>query len=121
MSDLQVTQNAALRITTGCVRSTRIEHLHAEAKVLPLKDHMDMRGTQFFAAVSEQEHPCHHLHNPAPSPRTLHNTPAAHFGNLLDEVQDTPPGRLSERAHIHKYFVEKRLSAAPNNSILGVR
>ena len=40
MQVLQWTQNAALRIATGCVRSTPVAHLHAELKVLPLEDHL---------------------------------------------------------------------------------
>ena len=35
-TSLQRTQISALRITTGCVRSTLIPHLHAESHVLPL-------------------------------------------------------------------------------------
>ena len=39
----QKTQNAALRFATGCTRSTPVQHLHNECKVLPLRLHMDMR------------------------------------------------------------------------------
>jgi len=45
MKVIQWTQNAALRIATGCVRSTPMIHLYAETRALPIKDHLDMRGT----------------------------------------------------------------------------
>ena len=45
MQVLQRTQNSALRIATGCTRSTPTAHLHAETKVLPLKDYLELRGT----------------------------------------------------------------------------
>ena len=49
---LQRVQNSDLRIATGCTKSTPIPHLHAETKVLPVKNHLDMRGTQFYAAAA---------------------------------------------------------------------
>ena len=75
MLALQRTQSAALRIATGCVRSTPIPHLHAETKVLPLKEHTDMRGVQFFAGATSDQHPCSHHHNPiGDKPELAHHT-----------------------------------------------
>merc|ERR1719259_1400575 len=45
LNKLQVTQNTALRIATGCTQTTPIPHPHRETQVLPLKQHMLMRGT----------------------------------------------------------------------------
>ena len=52
MQTVKRTQNAAFRIVTECVRSTPVAHLHAESKVLPIRDHLDMRGMQIYAAAS---------------------------------------------------------------------
>ena len=76
MTSLQRTQNSALRIATGSVRSTPTPHLHAESHVLPLREHTDMRGLQFFCASRAEEHPCNHLHHPVQNRRSLRNTPA---------------------------------------------
>ena len=38
LNKLQITQNSALRLATGCTKDTNIQHLHEETKVLPLKD-----------------------------------------------------------------------------------
>ena len=48
MQVMQRTQNFALRIATDCTRSTPTAHLHAETRVLPLKDYLELRGTQIF-------------------------------------------------------------------------
>ena len=77
-----------------------------------------MRGTQFFAAASVQEHPCHHLHSPIVTRRALHSTPASHFRALRALSLPTPPQR-SEKAWIHEVFVARYLAAAQPNSILG--
>lgn len=77
-----------------------------------------MRGTQFFAAASSPDQPCHHLHNPTPTRRQIHVTPAAHFGALRAQIPPVPPQR-SERSWIHESFVTRHLATAPQNSILG--
>lgn len=118
LDSLRRTQNAALRIANGCVRSTTIPHLHAESLVLPIGDHMDMRGTQFFAAAAQPEHPCNHLHHPLATRRHLRQTPASYYGSLRDLVPPSPQ-RRSERSLLHEHFVTCSLAAAPSNLVLG--
>ena len=118
MQTLQRTQNAALRIATGCVRSTPVAHLHAESKVLPIRDHLDMRGTQIYAAAACPGHPLHRLHHPVATRRHLHHTPASHYGSLRTLLPPLPEGR-SEQSWIHEYFVTRCLDASPSNSLLG--
>jgi len=64
MEVMQRTQNAALRIATGCVRSTTIAHLDAETRVLSIMDHLNMRRTQLIESANCPHHPLHHLHLP---------------------------------------------------------
>ena len=46
MRKIQTTENTALRIATGCTSSTPIHHLQHETRIIPLKQHMRMTGTQ---------------------------------------------------------------------------
>ena len=117
MAALQRTQNAALRIATGCVRSTPIPHIHAESKVLPLKEHTDMRGVQFFVGPSNVEHPCSHLHNPTVTRRNLRTTPASSFAALHSSIPPTPLGR-NHNSRIHQSSVASYLESAQPNSLL---
>ena len=117
MATLQRTQNSALRIATGCVRSTPVAHLHSETRVLPLKEHTNMRGLQFFAAASNPEHPCNHLHHPEPTSRNLRTTPSSHFSGLQDALLPTPPGR-TQSSWIHEQSVSQYLESAPGNNLL---
>ena len=93
MAALQRTQNAALRIATGCDRSTPIPHLHAESKVLSLKEHTNMRRVQFFVGAANDEHPCSHLHNPTVTSRSLRTIPCVEFygSPLLHHPNPTRP------------------------------
>ena len=62
---LQIIQNKALRIITGCLTTTHIQHLHDETKILPIKNHLDMIGTQYYALSRNPLQPSHHdLENP---------------------------------------------------------
>ena len=94
VTSLQRTQNSALRIATGCVRSTPTPHLHAVSHVLPLREHTDMRGLQFFCASQAEEHPCNHLHHPVQTRRSLRGTPlqptSQPFRRPVPECLDSP-------------------------------
>jgi hypothetical protein len=50
LKSLQVVQNSALRITTGCHMKAPIQHLHTETKVLPIVDHLDLKCAQYLAS-----------------------------------------------------------------------
>ena len=54
-------QNSALQIVTRCTKSTPIAHLHAETRVLAVKDHLNMRGIQFYTNAADPKHLCNHL------------------------------------------------------------
>ena len=46
---LQIIQISALRIATGCVMMTSINHLLEETKMLPFQDHFSLISSQYFA------------------------------------------------------------------------
>jgi hypothetical protein len=53
---LQLVQNSALRIATGCHLATPIAHLHTECKILPGKNHFEMLNCQFLAKTLGHSH-----------------------------------------------------------------
>ena len=120
MRKLQTTQNTALRVATGCTRSTPTPHLHDEARVLPLGDHMDMRGTHIYTSTSDMDHPLHYMQNPRPTDRHLHLTPAEHYHALYNTLPPIPPN-TSHRTHIHTHFTDRALRNAEPNHLLGAR
>ena len=117
---LQITQNTALRIATGCTNTTPIQHLHEEAQVLPLKSHMDMRGTHAYTSTLSPTHPLHYMQTPTHTARHIHNTPAEHYRSLYQSLPPCPQ-RLSERAHIHRELTARPLLNAPPNTLLQSR
>lgn len=46
---LQIIQNTAMRLITGCHKASPIEHLHTECKLMPVINHFTMLCTQYLA------------------------------------------------------------------------
>ena len=117
LQHLQKAQNNALRVITGCLPTTPIQHLHEETKILPLNHHLDMIGTQFLAKTSPPQHPCHNLNNPTATPRLKKTTPSLHYTQI---IQDMNPNQLANNSnkHIHTTLTERYMQNRPINHIL---
>ena len=62
---LQIQQNNALRTATGCTKTTPTDHIHRETKILKIRDHMDLKGAQFYNRIkTDTSHPLATLHQP---------------------------------------------------------
>ena len=59
IQNLQTIQNSALRIATGCVRITCIDHLHEETKMLPVQDYRSLISFQYLARALQPNNPSH--------------------------------------------------------------
>ena len=76
---LQRSQNSTLCIATICTTVTTTAQLQAETKALPLKNYLNLRGTQIFAAAAVTETLLHkELHNPLEPWRHRHITLSSH-------------------------------------------
>ena len=53
--NIQYTQNEALRISTGCHKMSSVDHLHAEANMLKVKEHSELLSAQYLARCLEPE------------------------------------------------------------------
>ena len=51
IGQLQVVQNTALRVATGCLKMSPISHLHAETKVLPVSESLDLNCRQYLVSA----------------------------------------------------------------------
>ena len=115
---LQTTQNQALRLITGCTRSTPIQHLHYKTKMIGLDDHMKIRDAHFIAAsATHPQHPCNFLLNRPPTHRNLKQTPGHAYSNTLHQLPPTPPNK-SQHKHIHDTIATNSIRSLPPNNIL---
>ena len=77
---LQRVQSAALRLITGCVSATRLEYLHQETKVLPVKEKLDLLCRQFLVSSSRLQHPSFDVVSSASGPRDKKATLSSKYG-----------------------------------------
>lgn len=113
----QVTQNKALRTLTGCTKSTNISHLHHETKILPIKDHLNMKGTQFLASTQNPSHPCNFMHHHPPPQRHMKRTTSLHYSEILNNIPP-PPANTSLQKHIHNHIATSAIQNLQSNNIL---
>jgi hypothetical protein len=59
VAKLQRDQNAAMRVITAAHSNTPIDHLHAETKLLPVRDSLELNCKQFLANALTIGHPSH--------------------------------------------------------------
>ena len=121
---LQTIQNKALRITTGCVLKTDIQHLHSEGKVLPISIHLRMLCAQFYASALRPIHPSNSLVTTHPGPRPdraglLQTTVASDVSGLTDADGSMDPDMYKEATKmIHTSAVSNHLLLRPPNKVL---
>ena len=119
---LQSIQNSALRLATGCHKMASWQHLHSEAKVLPVANHAQMLATQYLASSLRPSHPSHQVVTAPRGPRDKKETLSSAFSNLIDQylVDDTlPPGAYPETLKfIHSSFVDSTKTQIGTNPLL---
>ena len=75
-------QNEALRIITGSHKMSSIDHLHSDAEMLPVEDHMNLLSARYLVHCLDTENICHHITKMNQPPRemrdNLHQTQPNH-------------------------------------------
>ncbi|XP_073848579.1 uncharacterized protein [Musca autumnalis] len=118
---IQTCQNAALRTATGCLLMTPVDHLHEEAKVLPVRQHNKMLSMQYLLVCYRSEHPCHDLMDRLPPSRHVRRD----LHDLETEVQRYKREQLDQRAYqaglnrIHTNMVAQAVRRYSVNAVLG--
>ena len=120
---LQVAQNEALRVATGCVKKTHIDHLHEECSILPVKEHCELITEQFLLATQQPSHPNHHQIPTEPPPRIMRKTLDLKHGNsiramLRDEVLEDTRYKVKLK-QIHTRVVRETIDKRSENKVLG--
>ena len=135
---LQIIQNSALRIATGCVKMSGIDDLHAEARMLKVEDHLSMLCSQFLATCLQPGHPSLPIVTADSGPREMKKTLQRCFGEtreygggqqrrptsfqapLTDQlVNGLVPDIKKARQSIHTRAVEEAIEARKPNRVLG--
>ena len=123
--ELNVAQNAALRVATGCVLMSATTHLNQETNILPVKEHNEMLTNQFLLSMHKQDHPNHHLLTEPIQPRKIKSSIIDKQPNVHRYLRDGEPvernykkrlKKIHDDAHAdcrNKYPVNKVLNTRP--------
>ena len=117
INKLQVIQNAALRIATGCTQDTNIQHLHDETLILHIHEHLQLHASQYKQKTQHTSHPLHKHTTYFNTPR-LKNTI---FNNGRYTTFPQTPNTTdikTNMCHIHTSIVSRHLATRGNNKIL---
>ena len=122
INKLQVIQNSALRVATGCFMMSSIDHLHMEAEILTVKEHLDMLCTQHLATCLQRGHPSFAVVSADSGPRNKKQTLQRRFSPGLTPhmSQDgTVVDAASTRKAVHTAAVRSSIEARGTNRVLG--
>ena len=118
---LQRVQNAALRLATGSPMMASVDHLHMEAEVLTVEEHLDMLCAQYLASCLQPNHPSFPIVTEDSGPRNMKNTlqrrynaQVASFMGEDGSIEDTDTARET----IHQQAVQESVRARGSNRVL---
>ena len=116
---LQIAQNQALRIATGCLAMTGIDHLHQETKVLPIRDHAMLLTEQYVLAMHLPGHPGQ-KHLGRPPPQRNMKTTAISLKPKIEHCLPVPdkPSYKKGLKRLHTRAVRTTLSKYENNRVI---
>ena len=117
---LQIVQNQALRVITGCLQMTPIVHLHRETKILPLKEHGEMLTKQFLLNCHFPGHPSNKLlDRPAPE-RPSRKPTILRLKQTIEHLLTVPdkPSLKQSIKRVHTETVQSTISQYENNKVL---
>lgn len=119
---LQRAQNSALRTITGCHTMTHQDHLHQEAKILPIRDHTEMMAKQHILRCHLPTHPNFDITQQESPPRHIRRSA---FRKYKDEITQHIPttgqtSRTLQRGitNIHTHTVNNSIQSYLPNRVL---
>ena len=119
---LQIVQNTALRIATGCTHDTNTQHLHDETNVLPIHQHLQLHASQIR---QKAQHPTHPLHKLTIHPHTPRLKKQTTFNNINYTTNiDTHPDTVTQQqisansTQIHTSIVQTHLMQRNHNKLI---
>ena len=120
--NLQIIQNQAMRIATGCLTMSAINHLHNETLLLPVKIHCDMKNKQYAVACHLPNHPGGKNFNNNKPPRIMKRTISTEHKETTDRLIGTTNLERTQYKkiikEIHTDTVESTISTYSPNKVL---
>jgi hypothetical protein len=119
---LQVSQNKALKVSTGTLKITPYQHIHHETKVLPIREHCMMKTKQYLLTCHLPEHPGNkHVDKPLPARKHLKPTIQNFRNSIQQHLPINAENRKAKLKAVHTSEVKNTLENLPPNDVLGCK
>ena len=104
------------------MKMTNVGHLHAEASILPVSDHLSLLSSQFLARCLVPSHPSHQIATAPSGPRQMKHTLQSRFlptvAPYLTDGHLPPDSFRATIQSLHTAAVSHTISSRPPNRVL---
>ena len=118
--NIQYTQNEALRITTGCHKMSSVDHLHAEANMLKVKEHSELLSAQYLARCLEPDNVKFCITTREPPKRMMKETLFTRHRSAVEPLMIAKDRKTTLQA-IHITAVNQAVTSLGRNVVLDDR
>ena len=118
--NIQYTQNEALRISTGCHKMSSVDHLHAEANMLKVKEHSELLSAQYLSRCLEPENVNFSITTREPPKRMLKETLFTRHRSAVEPLVIAKDRKTTLQA-IHTMAVDQAVTSLERNVVLDYR
>ena len=115
--NIQDTQNEAQRSATGCHKMSSVDHLHAETKMLKVKEYSRLLYAQYLARCLEPGNVCHSITTRETPKRRMKATLFTRHRNTVEAMMLADNRKATLQA-IHTDAVNKAVKDQKKNIVL---
>ena len=115
--NIQYMQNEALRITTGCHKMSSVDHLHAEANMLKVREHSELLSAQYLARCLEPENVNNSITTRDTPKRWMKETLFTRYRSTVEPMMILKDRKATLQA-IHTKAVNQAVSSQRRNGVL---
>ena len=118
--NIQYTQNETLKISTGCHKMSSVNHLHAEANMLKVKEHSELLSAQYLARCLEPENVNFSIATMEPPKRMMKETLFTRHRSAVEPLMIAKDRKTTLQA-IHTMAVNQAVTSLGRNVVLDDR
>ena len=118
--NIQYMQSEALRISTRCHKMSSVDHLHAEANMLKVKEHSELLSAQYLARCLELENVNFSITTREPPKRMMKETLFTRHRSAVEPLMITKDRKTTLQA-IHTTAVNQAVTSLGRNVVLDDR
>ena len=118
--NIQYTQNEAMRISTACHKMSSVDHIHAEANVMKVREHSELLSTQYLARCLEPENVNNSITRRDTPKRRMKETLFTRHRSTVEPMMIAKDRKSTHQA-IHTKAVNQAVNSQRRNVVLDDR